>query len=52
MSIDAVTTKALGITLQIFFEEGFTSLVNNDVEDFKGLEAIASTDGAAAREIL
>ena len=51
MSINAVTDKALGITLQIYFEEGFTSLVNNDVEDFKSIEAIASTDGAAAREI-
>lgn len=51
MAINDVTSKALGITLQIYFEEGFTSLVNNDVEDFKSIEAISATDGAAAREI-
>ena len=51
MAINAVTNKQLGITLWIHFQNGFTSLVNNDVKDFQALEAIVDSTGAAAREV-
>lgn len=51
MAIDAITNKQLGITLWIHFQNGFTSLVNNDVKDFASLEAIVDSSGAASRQV-
>lgn len=51
MAIDAVTNKQLGITLWIHFQNGFTSLVNNDAKDFASLEALVDSSGAASREV-
>lgn len=51
MAISAVTSKALGTTLWIYFEEKFTSLVNNDVTEFAALEAMADPSGAASRQV-
>lgn len=51
MAISAVTSKALGYTLWLHFQSGFTSLVNNDDKDFSSLEAIIDSSGAASRGI-
>ncbi len=51
MAINAVTNKDLGISLWVFFQAGFTSLVNNDLKDFNSLEAVVDASGAAAREV-
>ena len=51
MAIADVTAKALATTLQIRMEEGYIDLINNDVDDFASVEAMADATGAASREI-
>jgi hypothetical protein len=51
MAINTVDNKNMGISLWIAFQSGFTSLVNNDAEDFGSLTAIADSNGAAARQV-
>ena len=51
MGISTVQNKDMGVSLWIHFQSGFTSLVNNDNEDFNSLTAIADSSGAAARQV-
>jgi hypothetical protein len=47
--IGSVTNKDLGQTLFLYQQQGFTSLVNNDVKDWASLEAIMDPTGVGAK---
>lgn len=44
------TTALMGKTLQIRFDDGWTSLVNSDVEDFAAIEAMKQEEGSVNRK--
>jgi hypothetical protein len=48
-AVGSVTAKILGQTLFLHQQQGFTSLVNNDIKDWASLEAIMDPTGVGAK---